>query len=71
MNGNSHGDDSEDYQLHPHYTLLELSKAAAQPHSELCRLSIDDSVLEDPDLVIGIGRLFVNTGDHRAGRTSK
>ena len=65
------GDDSEDYQLHPHYTLLELGKNARRPHNELCRLSIDGNMLEDPNLGIGIGRLFVNVGNGRAGRTSK
>ena len=71
VDGDDHGNDSEDYQLHPRYTLLELGKTATQPHDELCRLSIDDNMLEDPNLVIGIGRLFVNVSDGKAGRTSK
>ena len=71
VDGDEYRDDSEDYQLHPHYTLLELGKTATKPHNELCRLSIDGNTLEDPNLVIGIGRLFVNVGNGRAGRTSK
>ncbi|KAI4161634.1 MAG: hypothetical protein LQ342_004775 [Letrouitia transgressa] len=71
VDGDDHEDDSKDYQLHPRYTLLELGKTATQPHNELCRLSIDDNMLEDPNLVIGIGRLFVNVSNGKAGRTSK
>jgi hypothetical protein len=65
------GDDSEDYQLHPCYTFLDLDKTARQPHDELFRLSIDNNMLEVPNLVTGIGRLFVNVSNGKAGRTSK
>lgn len=71
VDGDDYSDDSEDYQLHPHYTLLELGKTARRPHNELCRLSMNGNTLEDPALVIGIGRLFVNVGNGKAGRTSK
>lgn len=71
VDGDDHGDDSVDYQLHPHFTLLELGKTATQPHAEFFRLSIDGNTLEDPNLVIGIGRLFVNVSNGRAERTSK
>lgn len=71
VDGDESGDMSEDYQLHPHYTHLKLGKAAKWPHDELCQLSIDDNLLQDPDLVIGIGRLFVNVSNGKAGRTSK
>ena len=66
VDGDDHGDDSEDYQLHPHYTSLELGKTATQPHDELCCLSIDDKMLEDPNLVMGVGRLFVNASNGKA-----
>ena len=71
VDGDDSGDDSKDYQLHPCYTLLELGKTATQPQDEIFRLSIDDIVLEVPNLVIGIGRLFVNVSNGKAGRTSK
>lgn len=71
VDGDDLGDDSVDYQLHPRYTLLELGNTAMRPHEELCRLSINDKMLEDPNLVIGIGRLFINVSDGKAGRTSK
>jgi hypothetical protein len=71
VDGNDYRDDSVDCQLHPHYTSLELGRTARRPHNELCRLSIDGNTLEDPDLIIGIGRLFVNIGDGRGGRISK
>ena len=71
VDGDDYSDDSEDYQLHPHYTLLELGETTRKPHNELCRLSIDGNTLEDPNLVIGVGRLFVNVGNGKAERTSK
>lgn len=71
MDGEDYKDDSEDYQLHPHYTSLEVGKTATGPHNDLCRLSINGSTLEDPKLVIGIGRLFVNVSNAKAERTSK
>ena len=71
MDGDDNRDDSVDYQLHPHYTLLELDKTARGPHNELCRLSINGDTVEDPPFVIGIGRLFVNVGNGEAGHTSK
>ena len=46
VDGDDSRDDSEDYQLHPHYTLLELGKTARRHHNELCRLSIDGHTLE-------------------------
>ena len=61
----------EDYQLHPSYTSLELDKSAKQPDGELFCLTNDEKKVEVPSLVIGIGRLFVNTSDGEAGRTSK
>jgi hypothetical protein len=71
VDGDDSEDDSKEYQLHPCYTFLEVRKTATQPHSELLRLYIDDNVLEAPDLIIGIGRLFVNYRAGEAGRTSK
>ena len=71
VDGDDCRDDSVDYQLHPHYTLLELDKTARRPHTELCRLSINGDRIENPPFVIGIGRLFVNVGNGEAGRTSK
>lgn len=71
VDGEDHRDDSEDYQMHPHYTLLELSKTATKPHNELCHLSFDGDMLEYPKLVIGIGRLFANVGNGKAERTFK
>ena len=71
VDGDDHSDDSVDYQLHPHYTLLEPGKTARKPYNELCRLSINGNTLEDANLVIGIGRLFVIVGNGRAGRTSR
>ena len=69
--GESSRDDSTDYQLHPHYTLLEFSKTAVHPHNSLCRLQKDDVILDDPGLVVGIGRLFVNVRNGKGGRTTK
>ena len=71
VDGDDHSDDLVDYQLHPHYNLLELGKTARKPHNELCRLSINDNTLEDPTFVVGTGRLFVYVGNGRAGRTIK
>ena len=71
VDGDDYSDDSEDYQLHPHYTLFELGKTARRPHNELCRLSIDGNTLEDPNPVMGVGRLFVNIADSKGERTSK
>ena len=48
VDGDDSGDDSEDYQLHPCYTFLELGKTATQPHDKPFRLSIDDHILEVP-----------------------
>lgn len=64
-------DSSTDYQLHPHYTTLELRNAVLQPHPEIFRLSIDGTTLKDPNLVCGIGRLFVNSDNAETGRTSR
>ncbi|CAF9941058.1 MAG: hypothetical protein HETSPECPRED_002859 [Heterodermia speciosa] len=69
--GEKSRDDSTDYQLHPHYTLLEFSKTAVQPHDSLCRLQKGDVILDDPDLVVGVGRLFVNIRNGKGGRTTK
>lgn len=71
VDGDEHGHDSEDYQLHPHHTMLERGKTVTKPHYELLSLSIDGNTLEDPNLVIGIGRLFVNASHGKAERTSK
>ena len=71
VDGDDSGDDSKEYQLHPCYTFLELRKEATRPHNELLRLYINNNMLEAPDLVIGIGRLFVNYRIGEAGRTSK
>ena len=71
VDGDDHSDDSVDYKLHPHYTLLELGKTARKPHNELCRLSINGNMLEDANLVVGIGRLFVIVGNGMDGRTSR
>ena len=71
MDGDGQGDNSVDYQLHPRFSSLELRKNSTRPQDGLRRLSLDDSMLEDPDLIIGIGRLFVNTGHPKLGRTSK
>ena len=69
--GEESRDDSTDYQLHPHYTLLAIDQTAEHPHSELFRLSKDGHIIGSPDLVVGIGRLFVNARNGRARRTSK
>jgi hypothetical protein len=50
---------------------LELGQSATQPHAELFRLSIDDETLEDPNIVMGIGRLFVNVSKSQIERISK
>ncbi|KAK0512969.1 hypothetical protein JMJ35_004986 [Cladonia borealis] len=71
VDGDDSWDDSEDYQLHPHYPWMEVGKTATEPHNDFCRLSIDGNRLEDPNLVIGIGRLFVNFVNAKAERTSK
>jgi hypothetical protein len=71
VDGDASDDDSKDYQLHPCYTFLELGKTAKLPHNDLFHLSVDDNVLDVPNLVIGIGRLFVNVSNGEAGRTSK
>ena len=71
VDGDDHRDDSVDYQLHPHYTWLEVGKTATEPDNELCRLSINGDTLEDLNLVIGIGRLFVNFRNDKAERISK
>ncbi|KAI9888236.1 MAG: hypothetical protein M1814_000941 [Vezdaea aestivalis] len=70
VDGNSE-DNSIEYQLHPSYTFLEPIKAATRPHTQFFRLYTNDHLLESPDLVMGIGRLFANyrNGDER--RTSK
>ena len=71
VDGDDSRDDLEDYQLHPHYTWMEVGKTATEPHNELCRFSINGNTLEDPNLGIGIGRLFVNFRNAKSGRTSK
>jgi hypothetical protein len=71
VDGDASDDDSKDYQLHPCYTFLELGKTAKLPHNDLFHLSVNDNVLDVPNLVIGIGRLFVNVSNGEAGRTSK
>jgi len=69
--GDTSGDASEDYQLHPGRTWLDVDTAAAQPHKELFCLMKDDETLPAPITVIGIGRLFINTSADTGKRTSK
>ena len=64
-------DDSEGYQLHPHYAWMEDRKTATEPDNELCRLSINSNTLKDPNLVIGLGRLFASFRNAKAARTCK
>ena len=71
VDGDDSRDDSEDYQLQSHYTWIEVGKTATHPDNDLCRLPINGNTLEDPNLVIGIGRLFVNFRNAKAERTSK
>lgn len=72
--GDDSGDASEDYQLHPCRTWLDVDTTAAQPDKELFCLIKDDKTFKDLGsviVVIGIGRLFINASTGIGGRTSK
>jgi hypothetical protein len=70
-------DGGVDYQLHPSYTELEGGQTVPMAHCDLFRLSInakkweDPEQLEDPNIVMGIGRLFVNVSKSQTERISK
>ncbi|KAI0096963.1 hypothetical protein GGR51DRAFT_488248 [Nemania sp. FL0031] len=58
-------DSTTGYQLHPSFTRIGLGQAAVNPHADVFYLSTGGNrlPLDDPDglqLVMGIGRLFVN-----------
>jgi hypothetical protein len=63
--------DSTDYQLHPHYTLLEFGKTATQPDDNILQISIDSTTNQHPIHAIGVGRLFVNANNGKGQRFSK
>ncbi|KAJ8124876.1 hypothetical protein O1611_g8764 [Lasiodiplodia mahajangana] len=65
-----------DYQLHPSFTGLDLGMAAENAHPEIFCLSTDGERIslgqpDRPQLVMGIGRLFVNTHNGGSERLSK
>ncbi|KAI0537830.1 hypothetical protein GGR58DRAFT_470037 [Xylaria digitata] len=69
-------DSSTGYQLHPSFTNIALGSSDSDPHPDVFSLSVDGekgriNKSYGPGVVMGIGRLFVNTSCADNGRLSK
>ncbi|KAI1109578.1 hypothetical protein F5Y14DRAFT_21831 [Nemania sp. NC0429] len=67
-------DSGTGYQLHPFFTNLTLGNTARNPHPDVFCLSVDGNrnSSNKPDLIMGIGKLFVNINEeHREKPVSK